>query len=155
MFKSILTRISIAAALVCSSWFVAGTASAWCIFNCGPSEDEAKVALESYLRVNIPNAPFRITEFRKTNGETDPSGTRYLMRYHAVVEYPSGIQPGRRQKNVWEQLHDVGTSMGLQMALENAGCKIKEGNKLDERAVLECNSAVVFVKTEKGWQSRH
>jgi hypothetical protein len=126
---------------------------AWCLFNCEPTEADAKAVVENTLRAAVPNAPFQILQFEKTNGRSIsmPGIEGYELFYHAVVEFPSGIQPGRSQQNIWNQIQSMGAGMGAMNALAERGFRVTKGNKVDEDTVMESNSSIPFQKTEKGW----
>lgn len=128
-------------------------ATAWCLFSCDPTQQHARTVLENWLRSNVRNAPFKITHFEKTNGSKVSGGgvEGYQLFYRAVVEFPSGIQPGRSQKNVWQQLGGMGSGFEAQTSLREKGFRVTKGDKVDEFTVMESNSALVFQKTEQGW----
>ncbi len=127
--------------------------AAWCLFNCEPTEANARAVVENLVRAAVPNAPFQMLQFEKTNGRTVsvPGMEGYELFYHAVVEFPSGIAPRQQQQNIWNQLLAMGPNQSAMLALSERGFRVTKGDKIDQDTVMESNSSVVFQKTEKGW----
>lgn len=144
---------AVALALIAVQSIATRPAVAWCLFHCEPTEADARAVFENMVRARVGNVPFRIVAFGKTNGRTIaiPGMEGYELYYHAVVDFPSGIAPGRRDQNVWGQLLGMGANMSVQMALSEMGLRVTKGDKVDEDTVMETSSSLAFQKTEKGW----
>ena len=127
--------------------------AAWCLFNCDPTVTNARAVLQNLVHAIVPNASFKILQFQKTNGSSiSAAGMEgYQLFYHAVVEFPSGIEPGRRKQNIWGQLLAMGPNMSAMTELSERGFRVIKGNKIDQDMVMQSDSSIVFQKTEKGW----
>ena len=143
-------------------WFaigfiVLGTIIVWATLSeqkQAPTEENARAVVENIVRSSLPqNVSFRLMEFRKVNGRNvnAPGVEAYQLFYRAVVEFPQGVSPSRREQSLFDQLLNVGEDQGAMMALSQIGFQVTKGNKLDKYTVMESNASVNFQKTERGW----
>lgn len=76
-----------------ASLFAAGSAQAYCLFGCDPTEDHARQILENLLKQRF-DKPGKILEFKQTMSErlemhaTGEKG--YEIFFNARVEFPEG-----------------------------------------------------------------
>lgn len=122
---------------------VADRADAFCIFNCPPSEANARSAFESLLKNQFSGSSFRIVTFEKTNGvERQVFGQKiYELSYKALVELPNGANHEcKSDKNFnWGNFHKSS------MCAANGRKYWPPGQKLNY------SETFLFEKTERGW----
>ena len=113
-----------------------------------PTEQDGRVALEGIIRRHFPKAPlFTITSFAKTNGID--RGQNYQMMYRATIEFPKGVAPSSGNFLAdFEAGADIQSSL---MMIAQKGFRVIEGNNTRQRTVMEANSAIMFIKSERGW----
>lgn len=108
---------------------------------------DGRAALEGILRARFPQVAFSIQGFSKTNGVSLPP--MYEMHYVATIEFPNGVAPP--SKGVFEDLMAGGDIQGRLMMLANKGFRIAAGNNIRQRTVMQANSTIAFIKSERGW----
>ena len=116
-----------------------------------PSEADAKQAVDSLLRCLLNDVSFRFIEFRKTGGnERSELGMHwYEVRYHAVVELPSGIVGKKKSDN--EQFLANMNSMTQQLSFAEHGFRIIKGDIVHEYMLLQADFVVNFKKVDGRW----
>ena len=116
-----------------------------------PSEADAKQAVDGLLRCLLNDVSFRFIEFRKTGGnERSEFGMHwYEVRYHAVVELPSGIVGKKKSDN--EQFLANMNSMTQQLSFAEHGFRIIKGDIVYEYMLLQADSVVNFKKVDGRW----
>jgi hypothetical protein len=125
-------------------------AQAFCLFNCEPAkptEADGQAKLEKLIRKKLNRYPFRITQFRKTNGSG--GGSYYSMEYFAEVTFPDGIQPECKVRN--RPMQCIQYAAAGQVAFTDDFLqKIFRFRSRGER--FSGNGVLTLHKTENGWR---
>jgi hypothetical protein len=129
-------------------------ANAWCIFSCEPSEATGKQVLENVL-LSMFKTPVVVSNFKKTNARKATMGVEmYEIQYQADIDFPQGFVP--RPSGFWDEF--TSGAEGNARVTDLRGMMTwtvkSSGTKFWEPHSLAAIGAVVFVKTEKGWQAR-
>ena len=112
-----------------------------------PTEADGRVALNAMLRAHFPKVVFNVKSFSKTNGVS--ISPAYELHYVAMIEFPNGIAPP--SAGFWNDFLAGGDVQSRLMALTARGFRIVEGNNIRQRTVMRVDSAITFVRSEKGW----
>jgi hypothetical protein len=119
-------------------------AQAICLWDCRPTESDARSVFEKSVRRMSGGAPFKIESFEKTNGQDmNMMGMEgYVMDVTAVVIFPQGVNT--------ECLKGRGNSFSMKCIGLATGAD--RGLVLAPGARKTFSSRVGFQKTERGWR---
>lgn len=136
--KIIPTACAFLSLLICN-------ASAFCLYSCTPTEDNAKAAFENLVKSSLGGAQFEIVRFKKTNGVlAELAGLKmYELSYEAEIILPNGAHPecGPQQKDgsVWDSLSKLQKCAEPNIRYWPPGQKLIYSEKY------------AFIQNEKGW----
>lgn len=121
-------------------------AHALCLYNCNPSEANARSVFEFLIKKEFRDVPSNIVSFKKTNGAAANLGpfSMYELHFEATVELPSGANHDCNPSAPRSELSKLG-AMGR--CVGNNIEYVAPGTKRLYRDIIR------FRKTERGWQA--
>jgi hypothetical protein len=118
--------------------------AAWCLWNCEPTEDNARTVLENRMQsFMLPGTSFTILQFQKTNGASSTMPPGYQIYFNAAIDLPGGTVS-----------IDFANDSGF--FFRHPYNFIKEGEKAPVAGtktdtVIGINSSFFFQQTDRGW----
>lgn len=131
--------------------FFSQEVKAFCLFNCDPSESNAKAVFTNvFLKKKSPNTSYVISEFKKTNGiKRKIFGQEiYEFSFKAKVKFPSGAD--HECYYLSSNFRGTKEEKARQM-MKFQSCYIRGISGVHPGGSLSFSRVYVFEKTERGW----